>query len=110
VLRIPLCVALAAIVVSVAPGPGQAFAGTPYVDGISDQTLPVWDGSSSGGYFASLFRSAWVGSPPSHIRLARYVVQWNVMSGDYGRYRLEFERWLTDERNLELVPDLALTS
>jgi hypothetical protein len=85
-----------------------ARAGTPYVDGISDQSLPYWDGGFSGSYFAELFRGVW--AAPSHIALARYVVQWNAMSGGYARYRAEFESWLEDIGSLDLIPDVALTS
>lgn len=52
----------------------------------------------------------WVGSPPSHITLARYVVQWNVMDGGYPRYRGEFEAWLADVNSLGLTADVALSS
>lgn len=85
-------------------------AATSYVDGISDQSLPAWEGGFSGGDFAGLFHDVWVGSPPSHITLARYVVQWNAMSGGYPRYRAEFESWLTDIAGMGLIPDIALTS
>jgi hypothetical protein len=88
----------------------SAQASTSYIDGISDQSLPAWDGDFSSSYFADLFRDAWVGSPPSHITLARYVVQWNVMSDDYPKYRSEFESWLTDIASIGLTPDVALTS
>ncbi len=88
----------------------SASATTTYVDGISDQSLPAWDGGFSGSYFAGFFHGTWVGSPPSHVTLARYVVQWNVMSGSYPAYRAEFESWLTDISSWGLTPDLALTS
>ncbi len=88
----------------------SARAATPYVDGISDQSLPAWDGGFSSSYFADLFQNAWVGNPPSHITLARYVVQWNVTSGDYPHYYAEFEAWLTDVSDLKLTPEIALTS
>jgi len=88
----------------------SAQAGTSHVDGISDQSLPGWDSGFSGSYFAALFRGAWVGSPPAHITLARYVVQWNVMSGSYPRYRSEFESWLTDVGSMGLISEVALTS
>jgi hypothetical protein len=87
-----------------------ARAGAAYVDGISDQSLPVWDGGFSSSYFADLFQDAWVGDPPSHITLARYVVQWNVTSGEYPHYYSEFKAWLTDTSKLHLTPELALTS
>jgi hypothetical protein len=81
-----------------------------YVDGISDQSLPAWDGGFSSSYFAGLFHETWVGSPLSHITLARYVVQWNVIAGEDPRYLSEFRSWLTDISNLNLTPDVALTS
>jgi hypothetical protein len=87
-------------------------AGTPYVDGISDQSLPAWAGPSSGGSFASLFDAAWVGQ----IALARYVLQWNAMEqasdgpNTDGDYREQFQAWLKDIRSLGLAPVLALTS
>jgi hypothetical protein len=91
-----------------------AAAGTPYVDGISDQSLPAWDGGFSGSYFARLFSSVWVSG--GHIRLARYVVQWDVMreasagADAHGDYRERLEAWLEDVADLGLVPDVALTS
>jgi len=88
----------------------SAQAATAYVDGISDQSLPVWDGGFSSSYFAGLFQNGWVGGPPSHITLARYVVQWNVMSDEYPVYRSEFESWLRDIASIGLTPDVALTS
>jgi hypothetical protein len=95
---------------SSAPAQAAAQAVPPYVDGISDQSLPAWDGGFSSSYFAGLFHETWVGSPLSHITLARYVVQWNVIAGDYPRYLSEFRSWLTDISNLNLTPDVALTS
>ncbi len=58
--------------------------GTAYVDGISDQSLPYWDGAFPSSRFASFFADTWAAHGLSpHIPLARYVVQWNVMSGAY---------------------------
>jgi hypothetical protein len=102
---------LAALSLSLAfLGPSPRAAASSYVDGISDQSLPAWDGGFHGSYFAGLFHDLWVGRPASHITLARYVVQWNAMSGDYPRYRSEFESWLTDVGSLDLQPEVALTS
>jgi hypothetical protein len=87
-------------------------AGTPYVDGISDQSLPAWAGSSSSSSFASLFEATWAGQ----ITLARYVLQWNAMaqasSGPNadGNYHEQFQAWLRAIRRLGLTPVLALTS
>ena len=96
-----------------------AQAATTYVDGISDQSIPTWDGAAgwdggfSGSYFARLFHEAWVGSPPSHLTLARYVVQWNAIAeSEEGKpeYLIRFESWLRDIASIGLIPDLALTS
>ena len=80
-----------------------------YVDGISDQSLPAWDGGFEGSYFAGLFDDTWVHGAGAHIAFARYVVQWNAMSGDYPRYLAEFEAWLKDVARLDLKPVIALT-
>ncbi len=101
-----------ALAVSLALGPATARAGTQYVDGISDQSLPTWDGSLSGSSFASVFKATWVGQ----ITLARYVLQWNAMAeasdgpNADGDYREQFEAWLGDVWSLGLTPVLALTS
>jgi hypothetical protein len=100
------------LVVCLVLSPGAARAGTGYVDGISDQSLPVWNGSFPDSSFASFFRATWVGQ----ITLARYVVQWNAMgkagagANANGDYSERFEAWLQDVRALGLAPVLALTS
>jgi hypothetical protein len=83
---------------------------TSYVDGISDQSLPAWDGGFESSWFAGLFDDTWVHGPGAHVAFARYVVQWNVMSGDYPRYLREFEAWVEDVASLGLKPEIALTS
>jgi hypothetical protein len=85
----------------------SAQAGTSYVDGISDQSIPNWDGGFSSSYFAGFFSSNWASG--GHIRLARYVVQWNVISAG-GESRSNFENWLTDIASMGLTPDVGLTS
>jgi hypothetical protein len=103
---------LLALLVSLAAGPGAARAGTPYVDGISDQSLTDWNGGFSTSPFASFFRETWVGQ----IAFARYVVQWNAMAEQSaganadGDYRERFEAWVRDIRSLGLAPVIALTS
>jgi hypothetical protein len=73
--------AAVAVLIALAGGvraaPASA-AGTPYVDGISDQNLGLWDGDyqdSSGLFspvFDSFFADAWVGVPGSqHLQYAR---------------------------------------
>jgi hypothetical protein len=100
------------LVVCLALAPATAQAATSYVDGISDQSLPVWSGSFSDSSFARSFRASWVGQ----IAFARYVVQWDAMAeasngaNADGDYRERFEAWLEDVRSLGLTPVLALTS
>ncbi len=58
----------------------------PYVDGISDQNLGVWQGGFAdnlgvfGESFSSYFQQAWVGTPPSHILYARFVTAPDVIA------------------------------
>jgi len=92
--------------VAITPSAGAA---TSYVDGISDQSLPAWDGDFDESWFAGLFDDSWVHGPGAHVDFARYVVQWNVMSGDYPRYLREFEAWVEDVASLGLKPEIALT-
>jgi hypothetical protein len=93
-----------------------ARAGTRYIDGISDQSLPEWDGSFAGSPFASFFRSRWARAASGQVSLARYVVQWDAIAegstGAHagGDYRERFEAWLEDVRSLGLTPVVALTS
>jgi len=101
-----------ALAIGLLHGAPTASAGTRYVDGISDQSLPAWASSLADGSFANLFAGAWVGQ----ITLARYVVQWNAMAqasngpNADGDYRERFEAWLRDVDSLGLAPVLALTS
>jgi hypothetical protein len=83
-------------------------AGAPYVDGISDQSLPRWDPSFAGAYSAGFFHDAWVAGLSSHISLARYVVQWNVMFGAHPDYLSQLESWYRDVLAMGLTPDLSL--
>jgi hypothetical protein len=100
------------LVVCLVLSPATAEAGTSYVDGISDQSLPAWNGSFADSSFGSFFRGSWVGQ----IAFARYVVQWDAMAeasngaNADGDYRERFEAWLEDVRSLGLAPVLALTS
>jgi hypothetical protein len=81
-----------------------------YVDGISDQSLPEWDGNFNESYFTGLFNDRWANGTGSHISFARYVVQWNLLSDRYSRYLAEFEAWLGDVSSIGLRPEIALTS
>lgn len=110
------CVAAVCLILVLQASPARAGgpAGTPYVDGISDQSLPAWDGDFSESYFARLFSAVWVRG--GHIRLARYVAQWDLMreasggANSHGDYHEKLEAWLTDVGSLGLVPEIALTS
>lgn len=84
--------------------------GTAYVDGISDQSLPYWDPSFAGTYSAGFFHDEWVAGLSSHISLARYVVQWNVMSGAYPNYLEQLESWYRDVLTLGLTPEISLAA
>jgi hypothetical protein len=106
-LRFSIAACLAALSLACAGVPAQAVT---YVDGISDQSLPAWDGGFDESYFAGLFNDTWVHDPGAHISFARYVVQWNVMSGKYSRYLTEFEAWLDDVASIDLKPEIGLTS
>jgi Glycosyl hydrolase catalytic core len=86
--------ALVALCLSLTCVGTPAWAGTGYVDGISDQNL---------------FDVSWVGGPPSHIELARYVVQWDVMRGaGYPEEFANLRRWYDHAIELQLIPELAL--
>jgi hypothetical protein len=102
--------AFAALSLALLTPTAPAGAATSHVDGISDQSLPAWDGGFRESYFTGLFNDAWVRGPGAHIELARYVVQWNLMSGKYERYLDEFEAWLEDVTSIGLKPEIGLTS
>jgi hypothetical protein len=110
--RRALRVCLVAIAACMLAGAASARAGTQYVDGISDQGLPAWDGSFEDSSFARFFRATWL----DQISLARYVLQWNAMGevshgpDAHGDYRERFEAWLRDVHSLGLAPVVALTS
>ncbi len=92
-------------------GGGLHPAGAPYVDGISDQSLPSWDRSFAGAYSAGFFHDAWVAGLSSHISFARYVVQWNVMFGyAHPHYLAQLESWYRDVLTLGLTPDISLAA
>jgi hypothetical protein len=92
-------------------GGGLGPAGTPYIDGVSDQSLSSWDGSFGNGGFAGFFRDAWVTDGlSSHIELARYVVQWNVISGAHPDYLARLEAWYRDVLTLGLTPEVSLAA
>jgi hypothetical protein len=92
-------------------GGSLSSSGAPYIDGISDQSLPSWDRSFAGAYSAGFFRDMWVADGlSSHISLARYVVQWNVMFGAYPNYLAQLESWYRDVLTLGLTPEVSLAA
>jgi hypothetical protein len=107
---------LVALVVALSLTAASTSGATGYIDGISDQSLPTWDGSFAASPFASFFRARWARGGGGQITLARYVVQWNAMAqpgtgaNPGGNYRERLEAWLEDARGMGLVPVLALTS
>jgi hypothetical protein len=86
------------------------------LDGISDQSLPAWDGSFASSTLTAMLRMSDAVGQGGQIELARYVVQWNVASepsrgpNAWGDYRERFEAWLTDVRDLGLTAVVAPTS
>jgi hypothetical protein len=106
---------LAAWIGVVLAGSG-ACAAAVYVDGISDQSLPAWDGSFAVSPLADSLRGRWGGGPLGQVSLARYVLQWDAPTEAGGRpdprgtYRERFEAWLADVRSVGLTPVVALTS
>ncbi len=105
---VAIAVCLVALCSSWVLAPSPARGATAYIDGISDQNMPEWDGAFTGSYFADLFERDWVLG--GHIRLARYVVQWDVIDAGPAGSRVKFENWLRDVEELGLVPDVGLTS
>jgi hypothetical protein len=105
---------LAACLVGLAAGSSaRAIA---YIDGISDQHLATLAGLFSpeatlGVAFPGFFVSPLSGGPLSEIRLARYVTQWDVMSGaGYPEELANLRRWYDTTVALGLTPQLALAN
>jgi hypothetical protein len=85
--------ALVVLCLSLACSGTPAWAAAGQVDGISDQGLASWAGSL----------------PSQDIKLARYVVQWNVMQGaGYPEELANLQRWYDQALALQLTPELAL--
>jgi hypothetical protein len=114
VIRQPLILGGLLVVLLCSAGPSSTSA-TTYVDGISDQHLETWAGTFTElGFTApitSFFANSWVGSPPSHIKLARYVVQWDVMRGiGYPEEFTHLQNWYNEATALGLTPDLTMAN
>jgi hypothetical protein len=94
-----MCALLLVCVFSVGLFQASAFAGTGYVDGVSDESLPSW---STG--FSSFFANTWVAR--GHIKYARYILPWNAMTnGDEGWVDAAF----SEAARMKLGLDLSLT-
>jgi hypothetical protein len=118
--RISLRGALAAVAVVVALAGGvsaapASAAGTPYVDGISDQNLGLWNGDyqdASGLFsltFDSFFADAWVGVPGSqHLQYARFVTAPDAVAQG-GACEANLAEWFTYvTQTLHLIPVIAV--
>jgi hypothetical protein len=87
-----------------------------HIDGISDQHLDGWAGDFATAVplsapFPGSFAGAWAGGPLARIRLSRYVVQWDVMSGaGYPRELANLQAWYEQTLSLGLIPELALAN
>lgn len=67
------------------------------------------DSTSGSTGFPRFFASSLVGAPPSRIKLARYVVQWNVMrEAGYPEELENLRKWYDHAVQLQLIPELAL--
>jgi hypothetical protein len=90
-------------------------AGTPYVDGISDQNLGSWEGEyedASGLFspvFDSFFADAWVGVPGAqHLQYARYVTSPDAIAQG-GACEANLVDWFTYvTQTLHLIPVIAV--
>jgi len=97
----------------VCAGAPAAWAGTPYVDGISDQDMGLWAGSyvdSSGMFsepFTDLFATSWVGSPPTHILYARFVTAPDAVAQG-GACEQNLHDWYAYVTQLHLIPVIAV--
>jgi hypothetical protein len=114
--RCMLGACLVAVLIGVVSAGLSASAAAGGIDGISDQSLPAWDGSFSASPLADSLRGRWGDGPLAQVSLARYVLQWDALTEAGGRpdprgtYRERFEAWLADVRSVGLTPVLALTS
>ncbi len=78
----------------------SAFAGTTYVDGVSDQNLQNW-----GAPFTTWFANTWVNGSNGHIRFARYAPRWNAVTSQ----RSTLEAWINNASGMGLKLDIAPT-
>jgi hypothetical protein len=101
-----------------APRPATAVSVAPYIDGISDQNVPYWNGrvwsggpadSPFGRFVAAALVNGATGAPTTAqpLRYARYVVAYDVMCDTTGPAFATFARWLADVERLDLKPDVT---
>jgi hypothetical protein len=91
-----------------------ASAVAPYIDGIADQNMGLWNGNfidAQGVFnepFYDYFQQAWVGTPPSHIRYARFVTAPNAIAqgGACEQNLLNWYSYVTG--TLHLIPVIAV--
>jgi hypothetical protein len=92
----------------------SAWAVAPYVDGIADQNMGLWEGNfvdSQGVFnepFYDYFQQAWVGTPPSHIRYARFVTAPDVIAQGGACEQNLFNWYAYATQTLHLIPVIAV--
>ncbi len=114
-LHMLMCLACCFAVI-VSHGGTLAWAGTSFVDGISDKDMASWDlGTANQNYFKDIFRSQWMGGG-GHIKYSRYVAQWDLMKEAFkgpnpnGGHREQFEAWYYAAKELGLSLDVSLVN
>jgi len=99
--------------VSLGASASSASAVAPYVDGIADQNMGKWNGNFVDSQdvfnepFYDYFAQAWVGTPPSHIRYARFVTAPNVIAQG-GACEQNLFNWYSYVTSLHLIPVIAV--
>ncbi|HEY4096848.1 MAG TPA: fibronectin type III domain-containing protein [Baekduia sp.] len=98
----PLLVALLCLLAVSLGTVGRASAAT--VDGMSDQNYGVsWPAS-----FTDFIGSSWIGNPPSHLQIARYVTAWNVADNPNSSCFARFTSWYNQAKAQGLKVEVAL--
>ena len=113
--RLALAALACVLALAGAVGAAPAAAGTPYVDGVSDQNLGLWDGNyqDATGLFSpvfdSFFADAWVGVPGSqHLQYARFVTAPDAVAQG-GACEANLAAWFTYvTQTLHLIPVIAV--
>jgi hypothetical protein len=95
-------------------GAVSASASAPYVDGIADQNIGHWNGNFADAQgvfdepFYDYFQQAWVGTPPSHIRYARFVTAPDVIAQGGACEQNLFNWYAYVTNTLHLTPVIAV--